>query len=53
MPREKGGPSSSMLDRSEGAECKLSRDAIEDVMPQLRYAQVGAFARKSVDYGWE
>lgn len=52
MPGRKGGPSSSMLDRSEGAECKVSHD-IEDVIHQLHYAQVGAFARKSVGYDWE
>lgn len=49
MPGRKGGPSSSMC---EGAECKVPHD-IEDVIQQLLYAQVGAFARKSVGYDWE
>ncbi len=39
-------------DRGEGAECKVPRNDIEDVIPQLRYAKAGAFACKPVDYGW-
>lgn len=40
-------------DRGEGAECKVPRNNIEDVISQLRYAKQGAFAGEPVDYGWE
>lgn len=39
-------------DRYEGAQRKVPRNDIEDVIPKLRDAKAGAFACEPVDYGW-